>query len=345
MMVISMTCTTTTVAHWHPLYGHKMHHAQTPDVTYTGVAVEMPLMYIRADDFRCSESGYITDIHIWGAFKEDNLPATGPSGLLFYISIWSNIPASPYPPYDFSRPGQMLWQKVYSPHSYTVKTVAKNLKEAWCFPETGAYTENDHRRLYQYNFNIPVSEAFLQKEGQIYWLGVRQYFTYSGQSFGWKSTDPSLQWNDNAVMMTATGWQPLSYPVDHPMPGQPLDFAFVIDGIPPLIITWVPPPLTPKTLNLKSNGRWVTVQLEPSEPHEAEDIVLDTVLLEDTVPVDWGKITGENVMLKVDRGELEDLILKDPPPVKPAEFKISGSLADGTQFVVYSEPVSWDPQI
>ncbi len=114
----------------------------------------------------------------------------------------------------------------------------------------------------------------------------------------------------------------------------------MINGVevwPPLPIG--PAPFNPRHLNLRSNGRWVKVTIEPPEGYEADDIVLDTVLLEDTIPVDWGKITGENVMLKFDRGELEDLLLSGPL-VRPAEFKITGRLADGTFFAGNSGPVN-----
>lgn len=341
-ITMSVTLASSTIADWVPADGHKMHYPQMPDVTYSGVAVQMPPWINRADDFRCSESGWITDIHIWGSFKGDSLPAMGPDGVIFILSIWSNIPAYPYPGYDFSRPGRMLWQKVFYYYQYDVTLVADNIKEAWYYPETGAYTPDDHDQLYQYNFEIPISQAFFQQNGTTYWLGVKTYSPMSpNQAFGWKSTRPYMQWNDNAVRWTTTGWSPLSYPADHPTnAGDPLDFAFVIDGFPPLVFVPLPMPrFTPATLPIQSKGNWIMATIEPPEGYEAEDIVLDTVLLDDTIPVDWGKITGENVMLKFDRGELEDLLLSGPL-VRPAEFKITGRLADGTFFVGYSGPVN-----
>jgi hypothetical protein len=346
LMIISMTFTPTGVADWAPGDGHKMHWPQTPDLTETGVAVEMPLMQIRADDFECSETGYITGIHIWGSFEKDEVPLVGINGLIFYLSIWENIPAAPGTPYYFSQPGQMQWTMSFNPGTYTVHQVANDTNEGWYEPTTNIYNANDHNDVYLYNFEIPAPQAFLQEEGIVYWLGVKLYFTSVGQDFGWKTTDTTLQWNDNAVWYSGTGWLPLNYPAGHDYEGDPLDFAFVINGEPlPPTVTFVPYPFTPTTLNLASNGRWVKVKIELPEGYEAEDIVMDTVMLADSVPVDWGKMPPEplgkqSLMLKFDRGDLEDLLIPSGPPTKPAEFKISGRLMDGTPFEAYSEPVT-----
>lgn len=341
MMVIGMILTPASVAHWDTTDGHKMHWPQTPDLTETGVAVEMPLMQIRADDFECSETGYITGIHIWGSFEKDELPLVGPGGLIFYLSIWENIPAAPGTPYYFSQPGQMQWTMSFGPGTYTWDQVADDTNEGWYEPAPNAYTANDHNDVYLYNFEIPVAQAYLQEEGEVYWLGVKQYFTTGGQDFGWKTTDTTLQWNDNAVWMSSTGWLPLEYPAGHDYEGHPMDFAFVINGVPkPPTITFEPYPFTPTTLNLASQGKWVKVEIEPPEGYSAEDIVVDRVMLEDAIPVNWSKIAGKKLMLKFDRSDLEDILTASGPPVKPAEFKISGRLSDGTSFEGYSEPIT-----
>jgi hypothetical protein len=115
----------------------------------------------------------------------------------------------------------------------------------------------------------------------------------------------------------------------------------VINGVPPPpTLTFAPYPFNPTVLNLASNGKWVMVKIEPPAGYNAEDIIMDRVMMEDAIPVDWGKVTGRKLMLKFDRSDLEDLIMAGAPPVKPAEFKISGRLTDGTPFVCYSEPVT-----
>jgi hypothetical protein len=135
---------------------------------------------------------------------------------------------------------------------------------------------------------------------------------------------------------------PLDYPAAHPYnAGDPLDFAFVINGVPPPPTLTVPPWIfTPITLNLASRGRWVTAHLKMPSGYSADDVVESSVMLEDSIPVDWVKFDDndwDRLMIKFDRSDLEDMILGGS--VKPAEFKITGRFSDGTPFVGYSEPV------
>jgi len=136
------------------------------------------------------------------------------------------------------------------------------------------------------------------------------------------------------------GWAPLEYPADHNYAGHPVDLAFVINGVPPPpTLTIAPFPVMPVTLNLVSQGRWITTKILDVGPFDVNDVVISTVMLEDRIPVDWGKVTGSKLMLKFDRGDLEDIITASGSYGKPAEFKISGRFADGTPFEGYSEPV------
>lgn len=342
MMVMGMVMTPTSVAHWIPSDGHKMHWPQTTDLSGDDMAVDMPLIQLRGDDFLCTQTGYINDVHIWGAFQNDNLPNMGAGGLWFDLYIYSNIPRY-HPPYykSWSMPGDLLWYKRATNLNYTVLSYTMMDPMDWLYPIPSTITPDTHNFVYEYNFHFDNSEAFLQEEGTIYWLVIRQYFTASpDEHFGWMAAEKDLQWNDNAVMYTTApwNWEPMESPS-----GDPLDLAFVINGVevrPPLPIG--PYPFNPRHLNLASNGRWVKATIEPPEGYEVEDIVVDTVLLEDKIPVDWGKITGENVMLKFDRGDLEDVLW---PGDDPHRLKISGRLMDGTPFVGYSEPVEWDPEI
>jgi hypothetical protein len=337
LIATSVTLATSTLADWKPGDGHKMHWPQTPDLSATGVAVEMPLMAIRADDFRCTQSGYITDIHIWGSFEKDELPNTGPGGLVFYLSLWTNIPAyTPGTPmYNYSMPGTLLWSKMYYPGGYTVVNVTGNVSEGWYDPEMPEYVANDHIAVFQYNFDVAIAESYEQEENNIYWLGVQHYVTLPGK-FGWKSTDPTLQWNDNAVRQTAAGWLPLEYPSDHVYAGQPLDLAFVINGTSVPTFTIAPWPFTPVTLNLASKGRWVMGKIAPPEGYDVGDIELSSVLLEGMIPADWGQATGSELMLKFDRSDLEDILDEGT-----YSLKISGRLSDGQQFEGWSRVITF----
>jgi hypothetical protein len=342
LMIASVTLTTATLAHWEPGDGHKMHYPQTPDLKDTGIDIDFSMTPL-ADDFKCSDSGMVTDIHFWGSFRDDVMPPLGPDNLALELSIHKDIPVGPSNPW--SRPGSTLWTMPFSPGSYSVKEVVNNVNEGWYDPVTNTYIPDNHKRVFQYNFVIDIDDAFEQKKGVIYWLVIDDMTTFGGYTFGWKTTEPSLQFNDMGTYMGTSGWLPLEYPDGHDYEGQPMDLAFVITGgedppPPPPTITLVPYPFNPVTLNLVSQGKWVKAEIKAPAGYEAEDILVSRIMLEDAIPVNWSKIAGKKLMLKFDRSELEDHIMRGPPPVKPAEFKIAGVLADGTPFEGYSEPVT-----
>jgi len=214
---------------------HKMHWPQLPDLSPTGLDVD--IFWTRlADDFLCTETGPIKDIHIWGSFADDYLPPSGVENLTFQATIYSNIPPDDITPW--SRPGDILWTREFVPYEYTVGEVADDIVEGWFDPATGFYDPANHSRAYQFNFCIE-EDPFIQEKGKIYWLEVIDILPVThepGYTFGWKTTTPDLRWNDDAVWLTWDfGWVPLTYPdipgiVPHPYAGQTLDLAFVITG-------------------------------------------------------------------------------------------------------------------
>jgi len=152
---------------WRRGEAHKMHWPQLPDLGYTGMDVEMSLVSL-ADDFVCTATGHIKDIHIWGSFVDDVLPQRGPDSLTFELSIYSDIPAEAD---SWSMPGDLLWSRMFRPGEYSVRMVHDG-PEDWYDPVTGRYLPDNHRRAYQYNFCIE-DDPFLQEEGKIYWLAVK----------------------------------------------------------------------------------------------------------------------------------------------------------------------------
>ena len=57
------------VADWVPSDGHKMHYPQMPDEDGWDVSAAWPGGgQCLADDWECSETGYVTDIHFWGSW-------------------------------------------------------------------------------------------------------------------------------------------------------------------------------------------------------------------------------------------------------------------------------------
>jgi len=200
---------------------HKMHWPQLPDLDETGMDVEFPDAPL-GDDWMCTQTGPVTDIHIWGSFEDDVLPDGGPGALGFFIFIMSDNPGPP------STPVSILWSKMFNPGSYVVNQVANNNPEDWYDPWTGLWMNNNHLNAYQYDFFIEDS-FFVQDSGTVYWLVIA---TTSGleYSFGWKTTEFHRRYRDDAVWQYGPIWTPMFYPPGHEYADLTLDLAFVITG-------------------------------------------------------------------------------------------------------------------
>jgi hypothetical protein len=220
---------------WVPGQPHKMHWPQLPDLGTTGIDISLAHTSL-ADDFKCTATGPITDIHIWGSFRNDGLPSGGPGSLTLQLSIYSDIPATTIQP---SRPGNLLWARTFKPGEYSARKVHDG-PEDWYDPVTNQYLPANHRQAFQYNFCIN-HDAFEQEEGTVYWLVVDDLTTpaaatAAGPMFGWKTTAPQYHWNDDSAYQdsTGTGWRAMTYPKGHRYEGRTLDLAFVITGGGPL---------------------------------------------------------------------------------------------------------------
>ena len=132
MVAATVTLSANTLSHWDESDGYKMHWPQQPNLTSTGMGVDMPLMRIKADDFYCTATGKITSIHIWGSFKGDNPPLVGIEGLMFYLYIYYDHPPSAASPW--SRPGGRVWSKPFLPHTYNVTLAANDTSAGWYDP-------------------------------------------------------------------------------------------------------------------------------------------------------------------------------------------------------------------
>jgi hypothetical protein len=213
---------------WQPGDPYKMHWPQLPDLSFTGIDISLAQGTL-ADDFKCTATGPIRDIHIWGSFRDDVLPQDGPGALTLELSIYSDVPAQAN---AWSRPGTLLWQRVFKPGEYAAARVHHG-PEDWYDPAANQYLPGNHQQAFQYDFCIDA-DPFTQKEGTIYWLAVRDLHTATGYTFGWKTTSPRYRWNDDAVFgrsaSTSAGWTEMTYPKQHSLEGETLDLAFVITG-------------------------------------------------------------------------------------------------------------------
>lgn len=218
---------------------------QYPDITPEGMDVNATHPMVLADDFECTDPGEITSIHIWGSWWND-MPPMDPQtqvpvpGLVdFRLSIHEDIPVGdPRNNFTYSIPGDLLkeWTISANTFQWRVYYVLQNLGEGWYDPSTGVYQPDSDNVIYQYNFDIPAGDRFLQQGTPenpiVYWLDV-EAIPVAGGLFGWKTA--AEHWNDDAVWSNgpADPWNELRYPDGHPRanlewPENSIDLSFVI---------------------------------------------------------------------------------------------------------------------
>ena len=195
---------------------HKMHFPQLPDPTGWDVASDSE--HRLADDWQCSETGPVTDIHWWGSWDTDDIGEI----LGWQIRIFSDINATQSPS-GYSMPDELLWERYMTAFDMIEQTPSS---QGMYYPWIPYYDYDNHNRWFRYDITV-IAEPFIQIKDTIYWLCV--YPIFSGwQSWGWKSS--TTQWNDAAVYNsseTPFWWNEIYYPPDFETP---LDLAFVIDG-------------------------------------------------------------------------------------------------------------------
>jgi hypothetical protein len=95
--------------------------------------------------------------------------------------------------------------------------------------------------------------------------------------------------------------------------------------------------IEPDTLNLKSNGMFITAYIELHDDYDLINILVSTILLNNSVPaklhpVDIGDHDSDNIpdlMVKFYRSAVQEII----EPGEEVEITVSGELSDGTLFV------------
>ena len=227
MLVIGVS--TVAVADWDEGDGHKMHWPQLPDpngwdVFCTSWSPQYPNV-ILADDWECSESGNITEIHFWGSWLGDNIGQLD----YFLIGIAENIPPEQNPHGNWSMPGETLIE--WDIYDWVERgPYTGNQGWYWCYEETNPWHPNDHQQYWQYNVFLDEEDWFWQEEGTIYWLYITAIVYEQPPEqplWGWKSTLEDLHFMDDAVWayVYLYDWLPLTYPS-----GLTMDLAFVVTG-------------------------------------------------------------------------------------------------------------------
>jgi hypothetical protein len=216
---------------------------QLPDLSPNGMDVNLTAPKILADDWMCNDPRPVTDIHLWGSWKDDLVG----ENVNLIVQIWSDEPATAD---TYSHPKDLLWQ----PTTYTMTTrtyFESEEGEWWYDPNTGDAIPGGDHVVWQVNLDVS-QDPFRQVPDTTYWLVVQaQLPPTGGPQVGWKTS--AMHWNDDAVYAdgdlgqagSTFAWQELRYPPTHPFYPGSVDLAFVIT---------VPEPGTLITLGIGAVG-------------------------------------------------------------------------------------------
>jgi hypothetical protein len=215
ILIVAIGVAGPAMADWEPGDGHKMHFPQLPDMEGWDVNGTFPK--ILADDWMCSETGWVKDIHFWGSWREDLVGEI----TNLHLSIHSNIPDGGQ---GYSVPGDELWSVDLLPGAWVEKFWGEG-PQGWYDPNTGYWNKPDHYGVWQYNVFLPDSQWFWQEKDEIYWLDIS--VTLADPNFthwGWKTSLDHFM--DDATWKDYGGdfW----YELRDPITQESLDMAFVI---------------------------------------------------------------------------------------------------------------------
>jgi hypothetical protein len=225
--VMVLALTSAVWADWKEGDPYKMHYPQLPDPNGWDVNFSAPKVV--ADDWMCTASGPVSDVHLWFSYRGDQ---QGPINNI-HLSIHADIPKQPG--LEFSRPGALLWQGDFNLGMPNVQIAGPFPGEqGWYDPNTGEVRPLDHNNYWQLNIT-GIENPFPQEQGTIYWLDVS--ITALDSRVGWKT---SLQhFNDDAVWVDVPAdglgfvWHELRDPLE---PTVSLDMAFVITPEPGTLV-------------------------------------------------------------------------------------------------------------
>jgi len=192
---------------------HKMHWPQLPKLG--GWDVEFSASTL-ADDWQCSGTRDVNDIHFWVSWAMNMLQPINN----FTVTIYSDVPDPDGNGPLYSMPGEALWVRTFAAGDFTIHNMPEDL-QGWHDPSVGYWVPEDHTLWQQIDIcNIP--DPFVQEQGTVYWLGI----SFGQLPFvGWKESGSDL-FNDDGVWWDQAGqrWKELRDPTG----GLSLDLAFVI---------------------------------------------------------------------------------------------------------------------
>ena len=201
----------TALADWQPGNPHKMTLPQLPDPFGWDVHFEH---YYVADDFECSESGPLRDIHFWISWQADDIGDVTD----WYIYIYGDD--SGLQPDLFAQ----YWM-LSQPYDYEVVPAGTGF-QGWLDPNSPPGIPNDHTQYFQVNITN-IQQPFIQTQGEVYWLLIRTPFVIGDQNVGWKTTFWDTFFGSPALfLLDIPSW--LWLPVDVDGYEYFVDMAFVV---------------------------------------------------------------------------------------------------------------------
>ncbi len=226
--------------------------------------------WVLADDFICTNTGPITDIHIWGSWLND----LADQNTTFWLGIYDDVPAVNGPNPIQSRPGtNLVWQQYFGPGQYAESFYANGICQL--FDPGPPATMGPDSKTYYYCFyptNPPVQQGTATAP-RIYWLAVYAMPSQgTANLFGWKSSALPRQFD----ISTHTPW-PGSAPItsawvptyDSSPNRVAIDLAFKVNTA----TNQPPPPCCPETNGVKFvqnpnilNGLDVNATRNPAVP-------------------------------------------------------------------------------
>ena len=99
---------------------------------------------------------------------------------------------------------------------------------------------------------------------------------------------------------------------------------------------WVIPAVVdiePDTLNLKSQGEWITVYALIETQYDESDIIIESVVLDGVITAEWGEVDGTNLMVKFDRPQVIAYLIEEGyGDGGEVTLTVSGEFTDGVRF-------------
>lgn len=169
---------------------------------------------IIADDWVCTTTNPVTDIHWWGSFLGWNEGAPPPLPDAFFITFWTDLPAIAGDPTSYSQPDLCQWLIVCT--NYTCEFAGWDLDPRDPNPGVEA--------CFKFHQDLTTNEWFLQDPiagTNIYWISIAAFYTNPAAvlyPWGWKTRprDPLSPAPDDAVQI---------YDPIEPLPGAKVELA------------------------------------------------------------------------------------------------------------------------